>query len=177
MGDAGAIPRGREKDDHARHVRLHAPHIYQAVRSSLRDSKKSAWHQTLDPKEALPDPEDADSNKAGDLHEKSIINGLKRVAGTRFRVRVREHRERRHIRVGLPHQGGGPRARRFWLSSGNWQSSNQPEDRLPRGRRGPRAHTATTTASGTSSSRQRQAREVFRGLPPRRLRDCERRRG
>lgn len=103
-----------------------APHIYQTVRSVLRDSKTLTWHQTLDPKEALPDPEDAESTKAGDLHEKSIINGLQRVAGTRFRSEFASigsggtFASAYHIKVAVRDHDD------FWLSSGNWQSSNQP---------------------------------------------------
>lgn len=103
-----------------------APHIYQTVRTLLRDSKTLKWHQTLDPKESLPKPEDVESNKAGDLHEKSIVNGLKRVAGARFRSEFASigsggtFASAYHIKVAVRDHGD------FWLSSGNWQSSNQP---------------------------------------------------
>ena len=103
-----------------------APHIYQTARSLLRDNDVT-WRQTIDPKESLPGPDEVDSTKAGDLHEKSIINGLKRVAKTRFTSEFARigsggtFASAYHIKVAVRDHAA------FWLSSGNWQSSNQPD--------------------------------------------------
>lgn len=104
-----------------------APHIYQSVRTLLRDSDVS-WEQTLSPGEALPSEDDVDSPKAGDLTEDQIVRGLKRVAtGGRF-ANAFAHLGKGgtfasayHIKVAVRDDSA------FWLSSGNWQSSNQPE--------------------------------------------------
>jgi hypothetical protein len=102
-----------------------APHIYHAVRSLLRDSDV-VWRQTLGPHESLPSDDDSDSTKAGDLTESSIIEGLGRVAEARFEnafARVGKGRtfaSAYHIKVAVRDRSA------TWLSSGNWQSSNQP---------------------------------------------------
>jgi len=102
-----------------------APHIYQAVRSLLRDSDV-VWRQTLGPNESLPGVDDVDSTKADDKPEAEIIRGLLRVARDRF-VSTFAHvgtgktfASAYHIKVAV--RDGSA----FWLSSGNWQSSNQP---------------------------------------------------
>jgi phosphatidylserine/phosphatidylglycerophosphate/cardiolipin synthase-like enzyme len=103
-----------------------APHIYQAVRSLLRDSQVR-WRQTLGPSESLPGEDDVDSTKADDKTEASIITGLKRVAKDRFEstfARVgagQTFASAYHIKVAVRDHSA------FWLSSGNWQSSNQPD--------------------------------------------------
>ncbi|TFW57804.1 hypothetical protein CT676_27770 [Bradyrhizobium sp. MOS001] len=103
-----------------------APHIYRTARSILRDSDVS-WKQTLSPNEALPTEDDVDSPKAGDLTEKQIVTGLKRVARDRFENAFahigsgRTFASAYHIKVAVRDESA------FWLSSGNWQSSNQPE--------------------------------------------------
>ena len=102
-----------------------APHIYQAARSLLRDSGV-VWRQTLGPHESLPGPDDPDSTKADDKPEADVIRGLSRVAGDRFASTFahvgtgRTFASAYHIKVAV--RDGSA----FWLSSGNWQSSNQP---------------------------------------------------
>jgi hypothetical protein len=102
-----------------------APHIYRAVRSLLRDSGV-VWRQTLGPNESLPAPDDVDSTKAEDKPESSIIRGLRRVAANRFEsvfARVgagQTFASAYHIKLAVRDRSA------FWLSSGNWQSSNQP---------------------------------------------------
>ncbi len=102
-----------------------APHIYQAVRSLLRDSDV-AWRQTLGPNESLPASDDVDSTKADDKPEASIILGLSRVARERFESAFahvgagKTFASAYHIKVAVRD------ATAIWLSSGNWQSSNQP---------------------------------------------------
>lgn len=103
-----------------------APHIYAAIRSVLRDSDVS-WQQTLGASESLPGEDDVDSTKAGDLAEAKIVRGLERVAGDRFRTAFartgagRTFASAYHIKVAV--RDGSS----LWLSSGNWQSSNQPD--------------------------------------------------
>jgi PLD-like domain len=103
-----------------------APHIYQAVRGLLKNDAVS-WRQTLGPKESLPTADDVDSTKADDLTEEQVTKGLRRVAGDRFEnafARVgagRTFASAYHIKVAVRDRTS------FWLSSGNWQSSNQPD--------------------------------------------------
>jgi hypothetical protein len=102
-----------------------APHIYRAVRSLLRDSEVR-WRQTLGPNESLPGADDVDSTKADDKPESDIIRGLSRVAPERFESTFahvgagQTFASAYHIKVAV--RDGSA----FWLSSGNWQSSNQP---------------------------------------------------
>ncbi|MGN9906020.1 phospholipase D-like domain-containing protein [Phytohabitans sp. LJ34] len=102
-----------------------APHIYRAVRRLLQ-GKPVTWRQTLGLRESLPAPDDIDSNKADDKTEASIIKGLGRVAPDRFENafaktgRGRTFASAYHIKVAVRDEQA------FWLSSGNWQSSNQP---------------------------------------------------
>ena len=103
-----------------------APHIYQATRAVLKNEAVS-WRQTLGPKESLPSEADVDSTKADDLTEDQIMTGLRRVAGERFENAFA------HVGSGMTfasayHIKVAVRDRKsFWLSSGNWQSSNQPD--------------------------------------------------
>ncbi len=102
-----------------------APHIYAAARSLLRDSSVT-WTMTLGPNESLPGPDETDSTKADDKTEASINRGLKRAGGDRFRTAFahvgagRTFASAYHIKVGVRD------GEAFWLSSGNFQSSNQP---------------------------------------------------
>ena len=103
-----------------------APHIYRTARTLLKDSTVE-WQQTLGPKEALPTEDDVDSTKADDKPESSIVRGLKRVASDRFGNAFahvgsgKTFASAYHIKVAVRDD------RAFWLSSGNWQSSNQPD--------------------------------------------------
>ncbi len=103
-----------------------APHIYQTARALLKETDVE-WQQVLGPKESLPQEGDADSTKADDLTEVSVVRGLERVARDRFgnvfaRVGAgRTFASAYHIKVAVRDD------KAFWLSSGNWQSSNQPD--------------------------------------------------
>ena len=103
-----------------------APHIYRTARTLLKDSGVE-WQQVLGPKESLPTEDDVDSTKANDLKEASVVRGLRRVASDRFNNSFahigsgRTFASAYHIKVAVRDD------RAFWLSSGNWQSSNQPE--------------------------------------------------
>ncbi len=102
-----------------------APHVYRAARRLLKDSQ-IAWRQTLGRHESLPKEDDIDSTKADDKTEASIIKGLGLVAPGRFEsafAHVGKHQtfaSAYHIKVAV-RDGTAT-----WLSSGNWQSSNQP---------------------------------------------------
>jgi hypothetical protein len=103
-----------------------APHIYRTARTLLKDSNVE-WQQTLGPNESLPGEDDVDSNKANDITEESVVKGLKRVASDRFGNAFahigagKTFASAYHIKVAVRDD------RAFWLSSGNWQSSNQPD--------------------------------------------------
>ncbi|MFZ0751079.1 MAG: hypothetical protein WAM70_17075, partial [Pyrinomonadaceae bacterium] len=103
-----------------------APHIYRTARTLLKSSTVD-WQQTLGPKESLPKEDDVDSTKANDISETSVVKGLKRVGSDRFGNAFahigagRTFASAYHIKVAVRDE------RAFWLSSGNWQSSNQPD--------------------------------------------------
>ena len=103
-----------------------APHIYRTARSLLRNSDVE-WQQVLGPNESLAAPGDVDSTKANDISEVNVVKGLRRLAGARFRhafARVgagQTFASAYHIKVAVRDD------KAIWLSSGNWQSSNQPE--------------------------------------------------
>jgi hypothetical protein len=104
-----------------------APHIYKAARSLLRNPEVE-WQQVLGPGESLAAPGDVDSTKANDKSEADIVKGLRRLAGARFRnafARVgagQTFASAYHIKVAVRDD------KALWLSSGNWQSSNQPAE-------------------------------------------------
>jgi hypothetical protein len=103
-----------------------APHIYRLARTMLKESDVN-WQQVLGPKESLPTEDDVDSTKANDIKESSVVRGLKRVASDRFGNAFahigsgKTFASAYHIKVAVRDD------RSFWLSSGNWQSSNQPD--------------------------------------------------
>src|SRR5215207_5034483 len=103
-----------------------APHIYRAARTLLKNEEVS-WRQTIGPKASLPGDNDVDSTKADDLTEEKVNTGLRRLAGDRFETAFAQIGSGRtfasayHIKVAVRDK------RAFWLSSGNWQSSNQPD--------------------------------------------------
>ena len=118
--------KGTERTLHLGMYDFTAPHIYRTARSLLRDSEVE-WQQVLDPKESLPAEGDVDSNKANDIGQRDVVKGLRRVAGDRFRHAFAHIGSRKtvasayHIKVAVRDD------KAVWLSSGNWQSSNQPD--------------------------------------------------
>ena len=102
-----------------------APHVYRAARRLLKDTAVR-WKQTLGPHESLPTADDIDSTKADDKTEASIIKGLGLVAPGRFESafahvgKGQTFASAYHIKVAVRD------GKATWLSSGNWQSSNQP---------------------------------------------------
>jgi hypothetical protein len=103
-----------------------APHIYRTARTLLKNEDVT-WRQTLGPKESLPTEGDVDSTKADDLTEEKVNTGLRRLAGERFENAFahvgggQTFASAYHIKVAVRDK------KSFWLSSGNWQSSNQPD--------------------------------------------------
>ncbi len=103
-----------------------APHIYRTARTLLKNEDVT-WRQTLGPKESLPSDDDVDSTKADDLTEEKVTTGLRRQAGDRFENAFahvgtgQTFASAYHIKVAIRDKES------FWLSSGNWQSSNQPD--------------------------------------------------
>jgi hypothetical protein len=102
-----------------------APHIYRAARTLLKTDGVT-WRQTLGPKESLPAEDDVDSTKADDLTEVQVVRGLRRVALDRFTTAFahvgsgRTFASAYHIKLAVRD------GKAFWLSSGSWQTSNQP---------------------------------------------------
>ncbi len=111
-----------------------APHVRDAVRAAVKPRPRSL-KLVLDPKLALSDGGSDDNPKAEDLPEDEVVDSLKRAAGTRFdfvwaavSLRGKVHDgifpKAYHIKVAV--RDGSS----FWLSSGNWQSSNQPPEEV-----------------------------------------------
>jgi hypothetical protein len=102
-----------------------APHVLRTVTSMLRNSN-AEFQMVLDPGESLPGENDPDSTKADDLHETSVIRSLKRAGGQRVSIAPAStgagglFANAYHIKVAVRDRNS------LWLSSGNWQSSNQP---------------------------------------------------
>lgn len=106
-----------------------APHILAAVKAALRGSD-ATMRMVLGPHESLPTEReienDPDMPKANDLPEEKILRSLRRALGQRFEVQAASVGEGRifaqayHIKVAVADR------KAFWLSSGNWQTSNQP---------------------------------------------------
>jgi PLD-like domain len=103
-----------------------APHIYRTARTLLKNEAVT-WRQTLGPQASLPKEGDVDSTKADDLTEEKVNRGLRRLAGDRFENAFahigtgQTFASAYHIKVAVRDK------KSFWLSSGNWQSSNQPD--------------------------------------------------
>jgi hypothetical protein len=108
-----------------------APHIIDAVRSAIKPNDHEMT-LTLDRKS----DDIGGGNKKDDWPEEKVVNTLKRDGGRRFQWTPasvsgpgRLFATSYHIKVvvlGSSGSGGRIRDNRFWLSSGNWASSNQP---------------------------------------------------
>jgi len=109
-----------------------APHVRDAVRAAVKPRTRSL-KLVLDPQIALSDGGSDDNPKANDLPEDDVVDSLKKAIGARFDFVWAAVTSR-----GKVHDGIFPKAYHikvavrdgssFWLSSGNWQSSNQPPD-------------------------------------------------
>jgi hypothetical protein len=103
-----------------------APHIFNAVKNSVTPGGRS-FELVLHPK---PESPGKSGVKANDLHEEDIISQLKQSMADRFKMSwatlvSKAHpgglwASAYHIKVAVRD------GKTFWLSSGNWQSSNQP---------------------------------------------------
>ena len=106
-----------------------APHIIAAVRAAIHPS---ARHMTLT-LDRKTDDVTGSKTKAQDWHEDKVVKTLASDAGNRFEWTPasvsgpkRLFATSYHIKVAVLSQGTGANAsKRFWLSSGNWASSNQ----------------------------------------------------
>jgi phosphatidylserine/phosphatidylglycerophosphate/cardiolipin synthase-like enzyme len=102
-----------------------APHVFETARALLAASGVE-WQQTLGPHESLPKPGDDDSTKEDDKPESVVNAALADAAPTRFESTFAHVGKNRtfasayHIKVAVRDRVA------TWLSSGNWQSSNQP---------------------------------------------------
>ncbi|MHC2390858.1 hypothetical protein ACVIHB_005674 [Bradyrhizobium liaoningense] len=102
-----------------------APHIIESVRNAI----KPASHRmtlTLDRKT----DDIGTGNKIDDVPEETVMKGLERAGGDRFQWTPasvsgpgRLFATSYHIKVAV--LGDAAKSKRFWLSSGNWASSNQ----------------------------------------------------
>lgn len=102
-----------------------APHVFETARTVLARPAVE-WRQTLGPHESLPGPNEPDSTKADDEPEAVVITGLATAGAARFATAFAHVGKNRtfasayHIKVAVRDREA------TWLSSGNWQSSNQP---------------------------------------------------
>jgi pimeloyl-ACP methyl ester carboxylesterase len=107
-----------------------APHIRDSVRAAVKPRDRSLA-LVLDPQLALSDGGSEDNPKADDLREDEVVGSLRQAIGGRF-----DFAWAAVTKKGKVHDGIFPKAyhikvavrdaKAFWLSSGNWQSSNQP---------------------------------------------------
>lgn len=113
-----------------------APHIYKALRRAMLDVDGAVLNITLHPRpEKIPES----GTKAEDIFGPTILERLENALGGRFQHAMTtlgeqgEFASAYHIKVAVIDK------KRVWLSSGNWQSSNQPpfdpfsDDELPEG--------------------------------------------
>lgn len=99
-----------------------APHIYEALRTAIQDKQLNlALH---------PRPEKIQKTgvKSGDTAEPEIVEGLQEELGDKMNFawtsvgKNGTFASAYHIKVAVADE------KRLWLSSGNWQSSNQPAE-------------------------------------------------
>jgi phosphatidylserine/phosphatidylglycerophosphate/cardiolipin synthase-like enzyme len=100
-----------------------APHIYESLKTVAR--RGASIKLVYDGKSAAGV---GSGTKDKDVKEDTIINGVKRIAGRNFEY-IKAWKgnggicaNAYHIKVAVKDN------KEFWLSSGNWQSSNQPDD-------------------------------------------------
>ena len=98
-----------------------APHLYSALKKVLRDG--ASMNFVYDGKKAA---HVGSGTKVDDKTEEEILKGLEKIAGRRFNAVPAWIKNgglfanAYHIKVAVKDKDS------FWLSSGNWQSSNQP---------------------------------------------------
>ena len=120
-----------------------APHIFEAVEKAVKPAGRT-FELVLHP---VPEKPPKSGVKANDLDEEDeVIAPLEKAMKDRFKHVLGDARLARPIRTACGRRPTTSRSRcatasAFWLSSGNWQSSNQPDvhpfgdntDKLPAG--------------------------------------------
>ena len=108
-----------------------APHVLTQLVASMK-TVKGPLRLVLDPKLALNSPGEGDNPKANDKTEDTVREELEKALGKRLdfvwaaiklqgKTTAGIFANSYHIKVAVRD------GRAFWLSSGNWQSSNQPD--------------------------------------------------
>jgi hypothetical protein len=108
-----------------------APHIRDQLKTAM-ERVSGNLRLVLDPNESLTAPGDGENPKANDVDEETVREALQKALGNRFEfvwaaVKISGKTtggifgSAYHIKVAVRD------GRSFWLSSGNWQSSNQPD--------------------------------------------------
>lgn len=101
-----------------------APHVLEALRAAMREAEGDLV-MVLDPRISLGS-RSGEGVKALDLEEETVVSRLRRSLRDRFRFAWAwtgsggPFASSYHLKVAIAD------GRRTWLSSGNWQSSNQP---------------------------------------------------
>ena len=115
-----------------------APHILKQLRQQLRPVPRTL-ELVLDPALSLSNGGGSDNPKAKDVDEGIVVDVLRAaLGGKRFKFTWAAVKRKGKVSQGIfpksYHIKVAGRGRRgFWLSSGNWQSSNQPpEEVVPR---------------------------------------------
>jgi PLD-like domain/Trypsin-like peptidase domain len=110
-----------------------APHVVEVL-EAIAGRRDTDITLTIDRQRGdAKNPDDTGGDtKANDIPEKDTLNKLERIGGRRFEWAPASlganglFASAYHIKVAVWGDGGrGSRASLFWLSSGNWQSSNQ----------------------------------------------------
>ena len=100
-----------------------APHIYKQLRRTLLADDDAQLRMTLHP---VPEKIRDEGTKADDIYGPDLLERLRRSLGSRFDYEWMSVGAQQvfassyHIKVAIAD------SQRLWLSSGNWQSSNQP---------------------------------------------------
>ncbi|HEX8849742.1 MAG TPA: phospholipase D-like domain-containing protein [Gemmatimonadaceae bacterium] len=108
-----------------------APHILTTVKGAM-SAASGMLRLVLDPAVALARGNEPDSPKANDFTEDKVTESLGRALRKRFEfvwasVKFRNKTLDRIFATAYHEKVAVRDGRSFWLSSGNWQSSNQPD--------------------------------------------------
>ena len=108
-----------------------APHILNTLKGAM-SAASGTLRLVLDPAVALARGNEPDSPKANDFAEDKITESLARTLRRRFEfvwasVKFKNRTVDRIFATAYHEKVAVRDGRSFWLSSGNWQSSNQPD--------------------------------------------------
>lgn len=104
-----------------------APHVLRAIRAAAIGATGDL-EIILEPGESLPSGDNPNDVKADDLPESEVRRQLTEALQARFRLTDAVVSGSRRVFASAYHIKVCVRdGRSFWLSSGNWQSSNQPD--------------------------------------------------